>query len=151
MRFAPTPREKGSLVRWAGTLMVGVAALGSAACFGGDDDNDVALETEAFDLQDINDSGYTGEVTLVSAGGNRTVVTVALGQEGNLAGDFPAAIQEGTCDGLAGNVAYELDQLSSGFLTQEVSASMEDLQEQDHSVVVFQSNDRSVYVACADL
>lgn len=78
-------------------------------------------------------------------------MTVAIGTGDAVGGDFPAAIQDGSCDGLSGTIVFELDDLRGGVVSEEISASLEELGEQDHALVVFQSGDRNVFVACADL
>jgi hypothetical protein len=129
--------------------LLALLALVFAACGGGDDG--IGLDTRTIDLKQVNDSGYEGEVLLTSAGGDRTVVVVTLGREDAPEGDFPAAIQEGSCSGLSGNIAHDLEPLKTGFLFDEIPASLEVLEERDHALVVFESNDRNVYVACAEI
>ncbi len=146
----PAILERATLARLPWVALLGVLALFLAACSGGDGDR-VALDTKQVDLKEVNDSGFTGEVLLTSVGDNRTVVVVGLGRNGTAEGDFPAAIHEGTCPGLAGNEVFALEPLRSGFLSQEISASMDVLGERDHALIVFQSGERSVYIACADL
>lgn len=124
--------------------------LSLAGCSSSGEDR-ISLTSTTIDLNEVNDSGFSGQVLLASAGANRTIVIVALGGAELLTGDFPAAIHEGTCRGLSGNEAYALDRLRSGLLSQEISASLDDLRDKDHSLVVFQSDERAVYVACADL
>lgn len=129
--------------------IMALLALAFAACGGGDDG--IGLDTRTIDLKSVNDSGYEGEVLLTSSGDDRTVVVVTLGQDELPEGDFPVAIQEGTCSGLSGNIAYDLEPLQSGFLVQEIAASLDVLDDREHALVVFESNDRNVYVACAGI
>lgn len=138
------------LARLPGVALLGVLALFLASCGGGGGDA-VGLETKQIELKEVNDSGFAGEVLLTSAGDNRTVVVVGLGRNGAAEGDFPVAIHDGTCAGLSGNEVFPLEPLRSGFLSQEVASSLKALGERDHALIVFQSEERAVYVACADL
>lgn len=127
--------------------ILGLAAIG---CGGGDGPG-VQIDIESRNLGSVNDSGYEGEFVLLSAGGEETHVMVALGDEDQPNGDFEGVIQTGTCDGLSGEVVHELGTLQSGVLTTSVPASMDSLTENDHVLVLYESQDRSVYVACGNV
>src|SRR5690606_20311798 len=100
---------------------------------------------------EVNDSGYEGQVVIVSTDDGRSIVTAIIGLNDARQGDFPASIQAGTCEGLAGAEAYELDAFRGGYLSQEIAASLVTLTENAHAFVVFQSPQRQIYVACADI
>lgn len=142
MRGMSRARSRG----WV--LGVGAAlALVLASC-GGDDG--VGLDAEALDLEAVNDSGYSGEVIVTSPGRGQSQLLIALGREDEPEAEFPVAIQEGNCEGLSGRVVQDLGQLQSGLLTMQIPVTLESLRAADHALVVFQSNERQVYVACAD-
>ncbi len=117
----------------------------------GGDDKGVSLKSESKSLKEVNGSGYSGEAVLTSAGDARTFVVVAIGKDGNLNGSFPVAIQRAACKGLSGEVLHELGTLESGVWSGTVPESLKDLTDGNHALVVFESNQRSVYVSCADL
>ena len=68
----------------------GLAAV-LPAC--GDGDGGISLQTSSYDLDEVNNSSFSGEAWLVSGGDNRTVVVVAVGEGEQPRGDFPVAIQ----------------------------------------------------------
>lgn len=118
----------------------------------GNGDSRVGLDTRHIDLDEQNESGYNGEAIVVSGGDNRSVITLIFGEDGESpSGDFPAAIYRGSCDGLAGGEVHDLGSLERGLLSVQVNASLEDLTDEDHSIVVFQSDDRRTFVACGGL
>lgn len=145
-RRAPAPSQL-NWVLWA--VGIAIFPLLMVSCNSGGDGVD--LDTRTIDLRSMNDSGYSGQVLLTSSGDDRTVVVVTIGNEGIPAGDFPVAIQEGKCSGLGGNIAYELKPLHTGFLVEQIAASLDVLDDRDYALVVFQSDARSVYVACAEI
>lgn len=132
--------------------MAGLAGvLGAAAVACGGDDNAVSLDTEEVTLDEVNQSGFEGEALLAGTEGGTTAVVVSLGTDDGLEGDFPAAIHRGTCEGLTGTEAFDLGSMQGGFLSTEVDIALDTLTSDDHAVVIYQSDDRSVYVACGDL
>lgn len=136
----------------AALMLSAVALLGVVACGGdGDEEEPLALETASMEMTEVNASGYHGEVVIVSTSGSRSVVTAVIGRDGEQQGDFPASIQAGTCEGLAGAEAEALDSFRGGYLSQEIRASLSSLRENEHAFVVYQSADRQVYVACAEI
>ncbi len=126
--------------------------LAGVACGSSDDPQDpLELRTLDVNLSDVNDSGYEGQVVIVSTDDGRSVLTAVIGLNGARQGDFPASIQVGTCAGLAGAEAYKLNAFRGGYLSQEIAASLVTLTENEHAFVVFQSAQRQIYVACADI
>jgi hypothetical protein len=118
---------------------------------GNGDDDQVGISTATASMNEMNQSGYRGEVLLASAGDNRTLVTIAIGEGETLRGNFPTAIHRGSCEGLAGEQVHDLGELQNGLLTTEVSTPLSELEAGDYAVVVFQAADRAVYVACGDI
>ncbi|MCC6791413.1 MAG: hypothetical protein IT336_07010 [Thermomicrobiales bacterium] len=85
----------------------------------------------------MDDSNASGIATL-EADGNRTNVTVlAIG-----AGDEAIlVIQEGTCDDLAGEAAFELDPIETSISETRIRISLDDLTTDDYSITIHESED----------
>lgn len=122
----------------AALLLVAVAACQSSA------------ETRMLTLRTLNDSGVTGTVTFVDAGGGRTRVEVQVDPAGNP--DMPAHIHPGTCDNLTPQPKFPLENVREGGSTTEVPATIAELFAGSLALNVHRSNDDlGTYTACADL
>ena len=119
-------------------LLAAVAACQSSA------------ETRTLTLRTLNDSGVTGTVTFVDAGGGRTRVEVQVDPAGNP--DMPAHIHPGTCDNLTPQPKFPLENVRDGHSMTEVPATIAELFAGNLALNVHRSNDDlGTYTACADL
>ncbi len=140
------------VARLGAVLCAPVLLLAGIACGSSDDPQDpLELRTLDVNLTEVNQSGYGGQVVIVSTDDARSVLTAVIGINGARQGDFPASIQAGTCKGLAGAEAFAVSAFRGGYVSQEIPASLVTLTENEHAFVVFQSAERRIYVACADI
>ena len=132
-------------------LVAALLALCAAAAFisCGEDEEVVEMQIERLAIEEVNNSGYAGELVLASPRSNQTWVLVAVGQGDEPGGDFPVVIQRGSCEGESGEVVYDLGSLENGLLNEEIPAAIDDLTEEDYALVIFDSPRRALYVACA--
>jgi hypothetical protein len=148
--------------RLAAAAVLAAAALLLAACGGAERDAAEAPTDPAatpappavspdgpltVPLEDAGGLGITGEVTLASAGADRTDVGVDLqGPEGAA---FSASIRDGSCDDL-GEVAHDLGVVENGSSSLAADAPLQGLLSQDRAFVLAAAEAEGV-VACADL
>ena len=146
-------------LRLALLLVLGVLALGIAAC-GGEDEEPAgepaatAAEEEGegeavtVELAEQNDSGESGTATL-TPDGEQTTVTIEL--TGAPSTPQPAHIHSGSCAEL-GDVVHPLDDVTDGMSETTVAAPLADLQEGEFAINVHESADAiQNYVACGDI
>jgi hypothetical protein len=98
-------------------------------------------------LQDVGGLGVSGEVTLASAGADRTDVAVGLDGAGGAA--FSASIREGSCDD-SGEVVHDLGVVEEGTSNLVAGAPLQGLLSRERTFVLTAAEDDGV-VACADL
>ena len=124
-------------------LAMCVMVVAVAACSG-------SAQTRSVQLSTLNDSGVTGTVTLIDAGGGLTRVEVRVEPGANP--DMPAHIHPGSCDSLVPQPKYPLQNVVNGTSTTTVPAPLSELMAGDLAVNLHRSNeDLSTYTACADL
>ena len=135
----------------AGVLVAGLGfSLG--ACNKDDDDERPLVQSVEVDLGERNDSGYQGQAVLASAGDGRTTIVMALrGGTDDRGAGLPVRVQRGTCDGVAGDIVHELDDVQGGFLIDTFDAPLEELVDGDFVVIAYQSGSQSVYLACGEI
>ncbi|HVM15984.1 MAG TPA: hypothetical protein VM290_00180 [Gaiellaceae bacterium] len=98
-------------------------------------------------LEDAGGLGVSGEVTLSSAGPERTDVSFAV--DGSDGAAFSASIREGSC-GALGGVAHDLGAVEGDGATLAADVALETLLSSRHSVVLSAAEGDGV-VACAEL
>lgn len=102
-----------------------------------------------FTLETLSDSGVTGTVALRQEG-DRTSVTITVDPAGNL--DMPAHIHPGTCDDLAPQPKFPLENVSDGESSTVVPATIDELLTGNLAVNLHKANDDlGTYTACVDL
>ena len=110
------------------------------------------------DLEELNNSGITGRVTIDQGGVEEDQTRVLLELEGaEQGGEYPAMIHEGTCEDF-GEVVYELEAVTfnenaGAFVSVTVLDDTPDevLSEQRAVVVHRSPEELDEYVACGDL
>jgi hypothetical protein len=140
-------------------LLVGVLALGLAAC-GGDDDETAEpaapattaageAESVSVDIGEQNGSGESGTATL-TADGEQTVVTIELsGAPADT--PQPAHIHTGSCAEI-GDVVHPLENVVGGMSETTVAAPIADLQGAAFAINVHESEEAiQNYVACGEI
>ena len=101
-------------------------------------------------LKTLNDSGVTGNVTLIELGDGQTEVDIQVAPAGNL--DMPAHIHPGSCDALTPQPKYPLQNVVNGTSKTTVRATIAELTGGGLAVNIHRSNDDlRTYTACADL
>ena len=99
----------------------------------------------SIELNELNDSGQTGFVSLISRGLNTEIVVSAT------AGISASAhIHEGSCQNLGG-VAYGLSDTSGSISSSTVDAELDSLVAGDFAVNLHTADDGSVYSSCGDI
>jgi hypothetical protein len=101
------------------------------------------------ELEELNDSGINGTVTLYEFG-DRTIVEFDVEGSG---GDHPANISVGTCGDLEPEPAFELQRVNEdGESLTVVDASLDELLESPHAVEMRLAPDQlGTLIACADI
>ncbi len=127
-----------------------VAGIGLLAGCSSDKSEGPTITTKSITIEAVNKSGYSGQALLATRA-DQTEVLIAVGKGVTPEGDFPVEIQRGTCEGIAGDKRFELGELNGGTLAATVAAPLKDLTAEKHAIVVFQSRDRSVYLACGPI
>ena len=102
-------------------------------------------------MEEIDDSGISGEAELTTDEDGNTVVVIQIdGAEG----DHPAHIHEGTCNELAPNPEYPLEDVDKdGFSESTVEdVTLDDLLDGEYAINVHLSEEEiGVYVACGNI
>jgi hypothetical protein len=123
--------------------LAGVALLVVAGC-------NASGETRSVTLGTLNDSGVSGNVTLVDVGGGRTRVDIRVQPAGN--DDMPSHVHPGSCVDLVSQPKYPLKNVVNGSSTTVVPATLSELMAGDLAINLHRSNeDLATYTACADL
>jgi hypothetical protein len=105
-----------------------------------------AVEADTKDLEEQNDSGIDGEVTVVEDGDQ---VTVTVEVSDPAAG--PVHLYEGSCDDLAASPAAQPVTEIDGATGGTIPLTPEQLDEGDYAVVVLMSDSDPTPAACATL
>ncbi|HWV23492.1 MAG TPA: hypothetical protein VNZ58_04835 [Thermomicrobiales bacterium] len=102
------------------------------------------------DLQELNDSGITGTVTLYDVGDGKTIVKFEVQGAG---GNHPAHIHKGTCDDLTPESYKDLNNVDeNGKSTTLVDVSLSDLLASDYAIDVHLApNELGTLIACANI
>lgn len=129
------------------TLLAGGAAAQEAAPGNGD--------PVTIDLNEVQESGISGEAAL-SSDGDQTSVDMRL--EGEVRGNHPTHIHTGTCFNFDPNPLYPLETVilepvdNSGTSESTVDVSMEELESSDYVILVHFSPERLTdYLVCGEL
>jgi hypothetical protein len=145
-------QEKNNTTMWLIVTVV-IIALGVAGFLllqdnGESDSSDDSTFT--FDLNEQNDSGQNGTVTLEEVGESQTRVTITLSNPTTV--EEPAHIHTGQCPE-PGGVVYPLENVVSGSSTTLLDVTIDELRsEGDLAVNVHKSvAESSVYYSCGDL
>jgi hypothetical protein len=102
------------------------------------------------ELQTLNDSGVTGNVTLTPLSDGRTKVVVVVDAAGH--DDMPAHIHPGTCDELVPQPKYPLQNVLAGRSTTDVPVVLDELLQDTVALNLHASNsDMQTYTACVNL
>ena len=151
-------------MRRVSLLLVLCAALGACGGNDGSDgeraDTTVTPETgidqgagsQNFDvgLNPGGADGPTGSAMVTAEGGEQVRITIQLDRGGRE--PFPAEIREGTCDDLAGEAAFELEEVEGGLSESLIDTSMEKLRETPYALVILRNDGGADgYAACGDL
>jgi hypothetical protein len=110
------------------------------------DDVRDAVEADTADLEEQNDSGIDGEVTIVEDG-DQVTVTVEVSDPS--AG--PVHLYEGSCDDLAASPAAESITEIDGATGATLPVTPDQLDEDDYAVVVHVSDSDPTPAACATI
>jgi hypothetical protein len=109
-----------------------------------------AARTVELQLQPLNGSGVTGNVTMTAVGENRTLIQIQVDPAGNPS--MPAHIHPGSCDDLVPQPKYPLENVVDGVSVTEVPASLDELLSGGQALNIHHSNeDMRTYTACVDL
>ena len=104
----------------------------------------------SFELQELNDSGVTGSVTMSAIDDERTRVDVSVDPAGHPS--MPAHIHPGSCTDLVPQPKYGLENVVDGESSTEIQASLADLLSGGQALNIHMSNEQmDVYSACVDL
>ena len=91
----------------------------------------------AVTLEPVGTADATGLASIEPDGNRVNVVVVAVGVDDGAV----AMIQEGTCDDLPGEAAFELDPLESGTSETRVTASIDELITSDYAITIHESEE----------
>lgn len=117
-----------------------------AACVGS-----AAEPPRVLELQQQNDSGVIGTVTLTSAGEDRTLVEILVDPNGHP--DMPAHVHPGSCDAPVPQPMFPLENVRDGVSSTEIPIALSELlASQPVSVNVHDSNEQmQIFTACVDV
>lgn len=101
------------------------------------------------EMNELNDSGIGGTVTLYDTGNDQTIVVFDITEAGK---DHPAHIHMGTCDALDAEPQYPLNDVKDGTSTTLVDVSLDDLLAEPHAVDMHLAPDQlGTLIGCADI
>jgi len=140
------PRQHRRMRRVPGARSAALAlVVVLTACARGAPAAPVTLE-----LQELNDSGVSGSVTMTAIDDERTRVDVSVDPAGHES--MPAHIHPGSCAELVPQPKYGLENVIDGESSTEVPASLTDLMSGGQALNIHMSNEEmGVYSACVDL
>jgi hypothetical protein len=134
------------LITIIASAMIAVASLATVAA---QDDEGVSINMEP-----VDDSGYSGTVTLTPENGE-TFVSISLAFPVDLDAEndepYELAIHEGTCDD-PGDIAHELEGEEAGLSQTTVDASIDELTDGEYLIALHQGGDaESGILACGEI
>ncbi len=102
------------------------------------------------DIGQLNDSGVTGTATLYEAGKDQTIVEIAVK---NVSGNHPAHIHVGTCEKIAPEPAYDLQNIDkSGKSTTLIKVSLDALLAKPYVIDAHLSpNELGTLIMCGEI
>lgn len=139
------PAMRPDVLRGASALacLLGLAGMVSACAASPGEPTVLQLET-------LNDSGVTGQVTLTPLANDQTQVVVEVDPAGHP--NMPAHIHPGSCAELVPQPRYPLANVMGGRSTTEVAASLSELLADTVALNLHASNsEMQLYTACVDL
>jgi len=105
-------------------------------------------DSAVVELEPVGNSEVSGLVTIEEDGDEVTVLILAVGVEEGAV----AVIQEGTCDDLPGEAAFDPIELNLGMSESNVDASFDDLTSDEHVVTIHESeDDLDDPIACGEI
>lgn len=100
-------------------------------------------------INQLNDSGISGTVTLYDAGDSKTIVVFDVKNAGKV---HPAHIHAGTCDDLGADPSYELEDVKDGKSTSTIEVALDDLLAEPMAVDLHMAPDLlGVVIGCANI
>jgi hypothetical protein len=146
-------RKTGLVAAFVACVMVGWAVPASAQDTSGTPAETPVASPAAdaprieLEFEELNDSGVTGTATLYEDG-DQTIVELDLEGTGE---DHPAHIHEGTCDDIAPQPAYNLENVGEdGTSTSLVDAPLQELIDGDYVIDLHRApNELGTLIACA--
>ena len=127
---------------WISLVAAGLLTVAAIAPVAGQD-------TVDFDLDEVDDSGVTGSVTMTADNGSTTVSIELDGAPED--GVHPVHIHEGTCDDL-GDVAYPLEDVVDGQSESTVDVELSNLLGGGYAINVHLSaEEMATWVACGNV
>jgi hypothetical protein len=144
--------RRTALAGAAALLVAAAAACGGGGGGGGEDASDSGsrLHQVNLTLDQENNSGETGSITLTAVGAGKTEVALVVTNAPYTA--QPAHIHKGTCGDLDPAPAYPLAPVLDSVSTSTVNISLDDLRTGELAVNVHKSpKNLKTYVACGNL